>query len=75
MLQPLILTVQQINSTMIIAQTSNGERWQFPIGAVHGTPQVGQELKVIAVAVGAEDAGENAFAKTLLNEILNASPS
>ena len=74
-MQPLTLIVQEVNQTVVTAKTPDGQVWRFPLTAVHGTPKIGQELTLVALAVGAEDAGQSAFAKTLLNEILNSSPS
>ena len=73
MLQPLSLTVQNIEGTMIHAKSADGKIWILPTQSVHGTPKVGQEIRLIGVAVGAEDAGQTAFAQTLLQEILEGS--
>ena len=56
-------------------QTHDGQHWRLPLQAIQGTPKIGQEVRLVGVATGAEDAGQSAFAKALLNEILNSSSS
>ena len=75
MLQPLSLTIQDIQADFLTVRTPDGQTWQLPTNAIHGTPKAGQELRMIAVAPFAEDAGKQAFAHSLLNELLGHSPS
>ncbi len=73
MLKPLTLIVQEMTETTVTLKTPDGHDWHLPLQAIHGSPKIGQEVQLIGVAMGALDAGESAFAKTLLNEILNSS--
>lgn len=70
MLHPLSVRVQDIQGDILTVQTSDGQTWHLPIQAVHGTVNIGHELRLIAVAPQAEDAGKQAFAHALLNELL-----
>lgn len=72
MIHPLSLTVASVTDTTVTATSPDRQMFQLAREAVYGTPAVGQELKVIAVAVGSEDAGETAFARTLLNQLLGS---
>ncbi len=73
MAKPLSLTVTEVTDTFILATTSDGQRLRLPKEAVHGTPKPGQDLRLLAVAIGAEDAGKTDFARSLLNELLGPS--
>ncbi|MSR84853.1 hypothetical protein EXS71_00185 [Candidatus Uhrbacteria bacterium] len=70
MLNPLTLTVENIQGNIINAKSADGKTWSLPMETVHGTPKPGQEIRLIGVTVGAEDIGTSAFAQTLLQEIL-----
>ncbi len=70
MLQPLSVRIQGIQDDVLTVQTPDGQIWNIPAQAVHGTAKIGQELRLIAVAPLAEDAGKQAFAHALLNELL-----
>ncbi len=75
MLKPLTLIVQEMTETTVTVQTPDGQHWCLPLESVHGSPKIGEDVRLIGVAMGALDAGESAIGKTLLNEILNASAS
>ncbi|MBM3204845.1 hypothetical protein FJZ48_02595 [Candidatus Uhrbacteria bacterium] len=70
MLNPVRLTIQSIKPDSVVAKTSDGQLWTIPLHAIHGSVKVGQELRCIGVGVGSEDAGQTAFAQSLLNELL-----
>lgn len=55
---------------MVTVVTTDGQTWNIPTKSIHGTAKTGQELRLIAVAPFAEDAGKQAFAQSLLNELL-----
>jgi hypothetical protein len=70
MLNPMRLTVQTIKSDLAIAKTADGQIWEIPLTAIHGSVKIGQELRFIGVGVGSENSGQTAFAQSLLNELL-----
>ncbi len=70
MLKPFSLQVEGIQGDIVTAISVDGQTWHLPTQAIYGTVQAGQELRLIAVAPHAEDAGKQAFAGALLNELL-----
>lgn len=70
MLQPLSVKIQEIQNDLLTVQTPDGQTWKIPLQAVSGTAKTGQELRIIAVSPLAEDAGKQAFAQALLNELI-----
>lgn len=56
--------------TILIGSTS----LTLPRTAVMGTPRVGAELRLLAVAPGSEDAGKTEIAQALLNELIGHTP-
>lgn len=73
MIHPMPLTVASVADTIVTVTSADGQTFRLAREAVYGTPAVGQEVKLIAVAVGSEDAGETAFARKLLNQLLGSS--
>lgn len=75
MLEPMALTVQELTSEIVTCRTTDGQVWRIPRAAIHGTPMVGNELRLIAAVSGAEDAGKTQFAQAIINELLGSNPS
>lgn len=75
MLQPITLMVQDVNNSIVTVKTPDDQVWRLPLQAIHGTPSAGKELRLIVVTIGSEDAGQTAFAKAVLNELLNSPAS
>lgn len=73
MVMPITLTVTAVTDATVTAKMTNQQTIQLPREAVYGKPAVGQELKLIGVVAGSEDAGETAFARRLLNQLMGSS--
>jgi hypothetical protein len=48
----------------------DGQVLAMPLSAIEGEAKVGQEVVLVAVALGGEDAGRERLAQHLLNELL-----
>ncbi len=68
------MTVTDQNDSSVTGKTADGQTLRLPLTAVDGTPKIGQELKLIAVLPGSEDAGKTELARSLLNALLEAKP-
>ena len=75
MTNPMTLTIQEIVADVATCRTMDGQVWRIPLNAIHGTPKAGSELRLIAAASGAEDAGKTEFAHAIINELLGSTSS
>lgn len=69
MATPLKLQVLELERESIIVRTSDGQKWRIPSACVHGSPAVGQTIRMIAMADQAVIA-DAALARAILNELL-----
>ncbi|MDQ7815245.1 MAG: hypothetical protein RDU25_05600 [Patescibacteria group bacterium] len=53
-----------------IVQTEDGQSLNIKTGSLEGRANEGQDVAVIVVALGGEDAGRQELARHLLNELL-----
>ena len=67
----MLFHVDSVSSDAFVASASDGTRLTLPLTAVYGTPTVGKDVRVIAVAPSAEDLPRTVLAQTLLNELLS----
>jgi hypothetical protein len=70
---PVSAKVEQLQDGQIHLKTTDGQTFRLPETAVHGTPTVGSELRLIGVVGGTEANGEGPLAHALLNELLGFS--
>jgi len=71
MIKPLRLRLETVSGDELTGTTPEGQRLTIPMEAVYGTPNVGQELRLVAVVPGAAGADQTALAQALLNELLS----
>lgn len=63
-------TIRVIEGDRLTVALEDGQTLTVPASACEGKPTVGAEVRMIVTAPAAEDAGRQALAKELLNEIL-----
>ncbi len=56
----------------VTASLEDGQTLTVPISDIEGSPKEGQDIAVIVVALGSEDAGRHKLAQDLLNDLLKA---
>lgn len=68
----LTVRVESVEGDLLTTKTTDGQTLRLPASAVAGTAKAGTELRLMAVAVGSEDAGRTEFAKRLLDELVGS---
>jgi hypothetical protein len=69
-MSPLTATVRQIDGNVALLELEDGQSLRLPLTVLEGTPKPGSVVRLLAVTHGGEDAGRQAIAKHLLNELL-----
>ena len=64
--------IQSINGEMVVLALEDGQSLSLPQSQIEGTAVVGQEIALIAAALGSESASRQKLAQDLLNELLKA---
>jgi preprotein translocase subunit YajC len=64
--------VTSIEGDRIVVELEDGQTLRLSKDACEGKATVGAEIRIIVTVPGAEDAGRQALARGLLNEILGA---
>lgn len=64
--------VQKIEGTRVTLALSDGQILTASLSDIEGLPKLGSEVRIIITNPGSEDAGRQALARGLLNEILSA---
>ncbi|GMU25192.1 hypothetical protein KJZ71_02135 [Patescibacteria group bacterium] len=72
---PLKAVVTAAQNGIIQMKLEDGQTVRIPETACEGTATEGLELRLMVVAPGSEDAGRQAIAKSVLNELLRTNPS
>jgi hypothetical protein len=70
MSQPLKATIQAIEGDLAHVLLEDGQMIRLPLKYIEGTPKVGAEALLILAIPGGEDAGRQAMAHHILNELL-----
>ena len=71
MAQPMMKAkVMKIQEQTVTLQLPDGQLLALPSKSVEGECKPGQEVAIVAAVLGAEDAGRQALARHLLNELL-----
>ena len=66
----LTVRVESVEQDVLLTKAADGQSLRIPNSAVVGAAKPGTELRLMAVAVGSEDAGKTEFAKRLLDELV-----
>jgi len=53
-------------------ELEDGQTVSLPVSSFEGQPKQGMDVSIVAVPLGAEDAGRQAIARDLLNTLLSA---
>lgn len=53
-------------------ELEDGQTLSLPISSFEGQPKQGMDVSLVAVSLGAEDAGRQAISRDLLNTLLSA---
>lgn len=69
--QSLQATVQSLAGEQVTLEVSDGQKLVVPISACEGMPVVGSSVRLVVAVLGSEDAGRQALARELLNDILS----
>ena len=64
--------IQSINGEMVVLTLEDGQSLTLPTSQIEGTTVVGQDVALIAAALGSESASRQKLAQDLLNELLKA---
>ena len=64
--------IQSINGEMVVLTLEDGQSLTLSASQIEGTPVVGQDVALIAAALGSESASRQKLAQDLLNELLKA---
>jgi hypothetical protein len=64
--------VVRLEGERVELSLEDGQTLALSLKAFEGTPKEGQEVMLLAVAVGSEDAGRQAMARELLNGLLGS---
>lgn len=67
LLQGSVVAVEGDRVTLTLA---DGQKLIVPLAECEGTPTVGASVRLIVAVLGTEDAGRQALARDLLNELL-----
>jgi hypothetical protein len=70
MSEPIKATIQSIEGDLIQVSLSDGQTLRLPLKYFEGTPKVGAEALLIIAVPGSEDAGRQAMAHHILNQLL-----
>jgi len=62
--------VAKIENQTVTLELADGQSLALPQSSVEGECKPGQEVALLAAALGAEDAGRQELARRLLNELL-----
>ena len=65
-------TVQSVEGEKLVLAFEDGQLLRLPMSACEGTPLPGSHVRVLCVALNAEDAGRQRLARDLLNELLSS---
>lgn len=68
----LTVHVESVDGDTLVTKAADGQTLRLPSSAVMGTANAGMDLRLLAVAVGSEDAGKTEFAKRLLDELVGS---
>lgn len=69
---PIKATVRDIQAETATIQLDDQQILRVPLSAVEGNAKVGADALILIIAPGGEDAGRQAVAKHLLNELLGS---
>ncbi len=75
MSSPIKGTVQDVQNDVCVVVLEDGQTVRLPMSAIEGSAKVGSDVFVMAVVPGGEDAGRQAVAQHLLNEIIGSKKS
>ncbi|HWQ99250.1 MAG TPA: hypothetical protein VN397_00180 [Candidatus Methylomirabilis sp.] len=70
MATPLKAAVQTVEGDWIKVALEDGQTLRIPASACEGTPKPGADVRLIAAVLGSEDAGRQALAHHILNQLL-----
>ena len=70
MATPLRATIQSVEGDWVNVTLEDGQVLRLPVSACEGMPKLGADVRLIAAVLGSEDAGRQALAQHILNQLL-----